>query len=248
MRNCICIDRQYGLYDAPKEIYMREVRLTLSGPEEDVDRLLQAVSSEESEFDFSKIIRMPVSDGFDVEDAEDASMIYDAKYGSDGAVAEVAELLTMFNLKPGLQDRESVVTYLVNNKRHRALELALQYRLNVERHGHENAQSWRYEHWGTCTPASHIEIRRGRANRAEVTFVTCSFPEPILSRLAEQFPTMRIDLMVSQFQLEKLVVWSSLKDGHINSGNDWLTSCALLAPSVQAHEAKKKHRFSLISR
>lgn len=26
------------------EIYMREVRLTLSGPEEDVDRLLQAVS------------------------------------------------------------------------------------------------------------------------------------------------------------------------------------------------------------
>jgi hypothetical protein len=237
MPNCICRDRQNGPYDAPKEIDMREVRLTLSGPEGDVDRLLQAVSSEGSEFDFSKVIPIPVFEGFDVEKDEDAFMIYDAKYGSDEAVAE---LWALFKPNLGPPDRQSLITCVVNSSRRRAVELAHQYRLNFERYWHENAQAWRYEHWGTCTPASHIKIRRGRANRAEVTFVTCSYPKPVLSRLAEQFPNVRFDLMVSQFQMEKLVLWPGLEDGHIKSGNDWLTNCAALAPSVHAQGTEKE--------
>lgn len=152
---------------------------------------------EESEFDFNKVIPTPVSDGFDVEGDEAAFMIYDATYGSDKAVAE---RLTSFNPDLGPRDR-------------RVMELAHQYRLNFERYGYKNAQGWRYEHWGTSTPASHIEIRCGRASRAEVTFVTVFYPKPVLSRLAEQFPTVRIDSMVSQFQVERLVVWPALEDG-----------------------------------
>jgi hypothetical protein len=129
------------LYDY--DPYTTEVRLTLTGPESDLDRLLQVVGSEDSEFDFDKVIPTPTA------------------------------------LKEGVQDYEDF---------------------------------WRMDNWGSVLPASHVEIRRARPNRAEIRFVTAEEPKPIISHLREQFPTLRFEILVTELIMLRLEEWHIPKE------------------------------------
>lgn len=176
-----------------------ECDLYIEGPKEKVEAFLAAVKTEESIFDFNRIVPQPpelseVTSGSD-------EMGYRAKYGTDGDVA--AMLSYPWVRSEGVTNREELIAFFERTKPE-MMVLAERYKTNVEKYGATSWYEWCCEHWGTKWNAARASRAEDSLEwneegttfcRAELNFETAwSPPPPVVLKASQLYPELEFDL------------------------------------------------------
>lgn len=139
--------------------------LTINESEDKVQKFLEAVKSENSLFDFNKIIPKP--------EELDIMSSSDGERGMRFLLGEKSELNT-FDEK----------------RREEAIRLGAKYLVNRSLYGAKDWYDWSKWHWGTKWNAYDVEVEGN-----QVRFNTAwNAPGPIYQKLAEMFPDYCIEV------------------------------------------------------
>jgi len=139
-------------------------KVKISGPADEVRKLAELVRTNESAFSFNKVIPMP---------------------------EELAGIHCGFSTT---HDGKKVRNWRVVDRK----TVAVNEKALVKKCGFVNWYDWAYANWGTKWDASDTETvchnRKGHGT-ATISFTTAwGPPEPVLARLAELFPSLKIKL------------------------------------------------------
>lgn len=147
--------------------------IRFNGSKEDVERIMAFVKSDESEFDFNKIIPMP-----------EELNVESGSRGEDGLEAYREYLRT------GVQPKE--ITNKYGYKRtieDETFELGKRYYDNIKKYGCTTWYDWCWNNWGTKWNAYDIYVGDG-----EVIFNTAwNAPENVIRKLSELFQNVEIE-------------------------------------------------------
>jgi len=163
-----------------------------------LDKIKKSVASEKSVFDFNKIVPMP--DSLMIDDISDASWALHVLYYKPKSEATDADPYgeedwddTDKYKAPYSTDEEIRKRFdkLPEARKEQSIELAKQYKHNIDNYGCKTWYEWSCENWGTKWNSSQPE-----AEGDEIRFDTAwSTPYPIFKKLSEMYPeaTLRID-------------------------------------------------------
>ena len=166
--------------------YVKNI-LTITATKEQLDNLLNEVKSEDSCFDFNKIIPMPKS--LDIESGSRTQLSYD--YHSYKRNKELLPVLESYFKKYQQEikdnDFEKFLEYLLKEKIVDEKYAKTVYE-NKEKYGHTDWYSWSIANWGTKWNAIEPTIQDNI-----IEFDTAwSSPLPIIEKLAAKFPQVKI--------------------------------------------------------
>lgn len=140
--------------------------ITINESDEKVQKFLEAVKSEDSLFDFNKIIPRP--EGLDIESSSS---------GESG-------------MRFLLGDKAALDLY-DSERKEQAIRLGAKYLVNKALYGAKDWYDWNRWHWGTKWNAYEIEI-----DGNQIRFNTAwNAPDPIYQKLAEMFPDYNIEVV-----------------------------------------------------
>ena len=169
--------------------YVKNI-VTITATKEQLDNLLNEVKSEDSCFDFNKIIPMPKS--LDIESGSRTQLSYD--YHSYKRNKELLPVLESYFKKYQEEikdnDFEKFLEYLLKEKIVDEKYAKTVYE-NKEKYGHMDWYSWSLSNWGTKWNAIEPIIQDNI-----IEFNTAwSSPLPIIQKLATMFPKLNITHM-----------------------------------------------------
>jgi hypothetical protein len=163
--------------------------VTIYGDAERVKELFSFVKSEESKFDFNKIIPMPdslnISSGSNVDqaiivlenDVEELRNMMDWNWVKEMKVKNEEELRKKLLEKLSPEDL---------NEGKIALE-------NIKNYGHKDWYSWRLAYWGTKWNA--YEVNQDSSLPNQIVFDTAwATPFPVIEKLAKTFSDLKIEV------------------------------------------------------
>lgn len=140
--------------------------ITINGSDEKVQKFLEAVKSDDSPFDFNKIIPRP--EELDIESSSVGESGMDFLLGDKKA-------LDRYNAE----------------RREEAIRLGAKYLVNKALYGAKNWYDWSRWHWGTKWNAYDVEVEGN-----QVRFSTAwNAPQPIYEKIAEMFPDYCIEVV-----------------------------------------------------
>ncbi len=140
--------------------------ITINEGDERVKKFLDAVKSEEQEFDFNKIIPMP-----------EELLIESGSSGERGMAFLLGE--------------KSAFDGFCDERREEDIRLGAKYLVNRALYGAKDWYDWRRWHWGTKWNAYDIEVEGN-----QIRFNTAwNAPVPIYQKLAEMFPDYNIEVV-----------------------------------------------------
>lgn len=147
--------------------------VVFKGDNENIKRVLEEVSSKDSQFDFNKLIPMPAS--------------LEIESGSKSSLAYAYYCIRKFSTLPPtshFQDKDIVIDRIekdITISSQEMLETGKQLYENKEKYGATTWYDWCCNNWGTKWNAHHVEIYDNT-----MRFATAwSFAEPIMRRLSE---------------------------------------------------------------
>ena len=175
--------------------YVKNI-VTFTGDEESIRLMKEFVKSDESTFDFDKIIPQP----------EELNLV-------DGSEMDVA-------VEAAQRRRQNKAIILkAHDKAKRSPEewadLGEKYLENERKYGHRTWYGWRVENWGTKWPAMVIEW-----NENVVTFQTAwDFPEGVLNALSKKFPKIHIKCDFADEDIGRNCGTAEFEDGYSYVGH-----------------------------
>lgn len=168
--------------------------MLVTGSKEQVEKMIAQVKSEESDFDFNNILRMPES--LSVESSSIAEQAYAYYYGNK----ENLKNAFYASSEEDLQKRIKVITDNPNAK-----QLADTYHHNLQNYGVTNWYQWCPKNWGTkwnaCDPHVDeiVKSSDGEAYQVNIFFNTAwSYPEGIFEELSRQYPELLFEVEVDE--------------------------------------------------
>lgn len=160
--------------------------INVVGTNDEIKKVTEFVKSEESDFDFNKVIPMP-----------EELNITDCSRGKTGeeylrAIAIPADKRTDKDLE--VINRFKKFEAENPDSAKEALELGQKYIDNVEKYGFRTWYDWRRYNWGTKWNASDAWANDGLGGCFGFNTAWC-FCEPVIQRLSELFPEVSIDFV-----------------------------------------------------
>lgn len=185
--------------------------MLVTGCKEDIDKFINQVKSEDSDFDFNGIIKMP--DSLAVESSNIAKQAYALYYGNE--IAQQQEFYT----KDTEELKQKIEIFKENYPNSKYL--ADQYHKNQTQFGHANWYDWCSSVWGTkwnaCNPdkGEVVKVAGQELYQVDYQFETAwSFPEGIYQAIAKLYPNIVVSIDVDE---EGGYFWGNIliKDGQI---------------------------------
>lgn len=160
-------------------------RLTIEG--ESAHEVIEYVKSDQTPFDFNRIIPMP--EDLDICEGSEGTL------GVDVLRDDCAKYLDYPWVKEmGITTIEDFKAY-VETHRPDALQVARQYLSNEAKYDHRTWKTWRNHNWGTKSNAFMVSEPEFAPRHAVIYFETAWSPAvPVIARLSEMFPRIEFTL------------------------------------------------------
>jgi hypothetical protein len=163
-----------------------ECELIVSGEPDRLKEFINFVKSDETVFDFNKIVPMPESLHLEAGAAE---MGYEVKYGDYTQYLDAPWVK-----EAGVTTKEGLIK-LIEDKHPEYIEMAEQYKFNLDTYGSRHWYDWSIENWGTKWNASDTERDDDCDSVIEYTFNTAwAPPEPVILSASKQFLNLNFEL------------------------------------------------------
>lgn len=170
-----------------------ENKVSFSGPAEDLEKLRKLIGTDEQPISFQQIKPMPQS----LDMASGSSILgYEVVYGDAEKVLGYPWVIAA-----GITTRDGLIQYL-EKERPEYLELAEQYKSNLDRFGFSDWYGWRIANWGTKwdVGADDIQVVDDSPEYLSLEFYTAwSPPEGIYAALLELFDEHKLDVQATWF-------------------------------------------------
>ena len=148
-------------------------KIRFNGSKEDVERIMAFVKSDESEFDFNKIIPMPEELNVEAGSRGDDGLEAYREYLRTGI--QPKEITNKYGFKRVIEDED--------------FALGKRYYENIQKYGCANWYDWCWNRWGTKWNAYDVSV-----SGEEIEFLTAwNAPEPVILKLSELFPNVEIE-------------------------------------------------------
>lgn len=153
--------------------------ITVIGTNEKIYECLDFCKSDDSEFDFNKIVPMLEELNIDEDESSKNERVHDI-------LRRVPDLL-YGNLDQALENK----SYASPDNSDEYIELGKRLVDNCSKYGCTTWYEWHYNNWGTKWNAMDVEVGSALGNECNIYFNTAwSAPVPIFSALSKKFPDL----------------------------------------------------------
>lgn len=190
--------------------------ITFEGKKENIEALLNAVKSDESDFDFNKLIPMPESlnliSGSITEDSifwalskmsnDECAKYFNLLKNSKDVLSEnrLETLKNRFSVEDVSRAQKNAANYVPNEDEKKLgitdyESLGRMYLKNLEEYGTMDWYDWHCKYWGTKWNTREPVVKYKGDGKAEVYFETAwSHPLPVMVFLAMYYPDVKITI------------------------------------------------------